>query len=84
MIVAFLVVTVVATPASFMNLAFPDVIIAMMLLSLNFRVMPESSDTSTLPSLPKLTTALEPLAVVTVAPEVIVEFETAAWPFTVT
>jgi hypothetical protein len=44
----------------------------------------DSGNTSTLPSLPRLTTALEPLAVVTVLSEKTVAPEMALVPLTVT
>src|SRR5688500_9018507 len=55
-----------------------------MLFSENRSVMLEFSRTSTRPRLPRLTTALDPAAVVITAPERIVVLETTAWPLTVT
>src|SRR4028119_780142 len=54
------------------------------LLSVKLSLMVDSGKTSTRPSLPKLTTALEPLAVVTVLSEKTVAPEMAFVPFTET
>jgi hypothetical protein len=55
-----------------------------MLLSVKVSVRLESARISTRPSLPRLTTALEPDEVAMTAPDKSVELETAGWPLTVT
>jgi hypothetical protein len=53
-----------------------------MLESEKLRTMFESAITSILPTFPRLIIALESDPVTTVLPEMMVEFETALWPFT--
>ena len=69
--------TVVEIPDEFIMRTLPDVIIVMMLLSVNLTVIDVSGRSSTLPLDPKLIVALEFGAVVIVLPDVIVEFEAA-------
>jgi hypothetical protein len=84
MTVVSLVVIVVATPAAFETLAFPEERMPTILESEKFKTRFESARISILPVLPRLTTALESGPVTIVLPEIIVEFDTAFWPFTET
>src|SRR5215212_6469042 len=79
-----LVVTVALTPDEDETRTRPDSSMALTPVSLKLSLRLDSGKTSTRPSLPRLTTALEPLAVVTVLSEKTVAPEMALVPLTET